>query len=149
MLGEAHGSCSRRASSGEVEGELFARVIVIAAKGKLVAEGTMDDLARKRRAAGVVLVVRGDSSAALAAVRSATGIAKAELDGNASEPGVHAIRSAGYRKKKLDEVASVRATESVSALVAAGCFVREVRPVKSSTRRALRQELTRGEGLKG
>lgn len=128
ILSEVEASCSR---------------VIVIAKGKLVAEGTMDDLARKRRAAGVVLVVRGDSSAALAAIRSATGIAKAELDGKSPEAGVHAIRASWG--KKLDDVASVRATEeAVAALVTAGCFVREVRPVKSSLEE-LFAELTRGE----
>src|SRR6185503_18080430 len=45
ILSEVEASCSR---------------VVVIAKGKLVAEGTMDDLARKRRAAGLVLVVRGE-----------------------------------------------------------------------------------------
>ncbi|MBF5066724.1 ATP-binding cassette domain-containing protein, partial [Salmonella enterica subsp. enterica serovar Istanbul] len=61
ILSEVEASCSR---------------VVVIAKGKLVAEGTMDDLARKRRAAGLLLVVRGNVESAMAAVRSTEGIAK-------------------------------------------------------------------------
>ena len=49
ILSEVEASCSR---------------VVVIAKGKLVAEGTMEDLAKKRRAAGLVIVVRGDRDAA-------------------------------------------------------------------------------------
>src|SRR3954447_21000353 len=55
ILSEVEASCSR---------------VVVIAKGKLVAEGTMDDLSRKRRAAGLVIVVRGDVAAAVGAVRA-------------------------------------------------------------------------------
>jgi ABC-2 type transport system ATP-binding protein len=116
ILSEVEASCSR---------------VVVIAKGKLVAEGTMDDLSSKRRAAGLLLVVRGDLDVALAAVRSTPGIAKAEPDPSEGKPDAHAIRCAWA--KKTDDAGVARAIEqAVAAVVGAGCFVREVRPVRSS-----------------
>jgi len=123
ILSEVEASCSR---------------VVVIAKGKLVAAGSLDDLAKKRRAAGLVVVVRADEDAALAAVRSVAGIAKAEIDDRASrvsrdpgDPCVVTIRASW--SKTLDETAVEGVIEhAVSALVSAGCFVREVRPVKST-----------------
>ena len=117
ILSEVEASCSR---------------VIVIAKGKLVAEGTMDDLARKRRPAGLLLVVRGSVDAALAAAGAVEGIAKATLGEPAADAGgAHEIRCSW--QKKLDEDAAVRAAEQVvAALVGAGCFVREVRPIRSS-----------------
>jgi ABC-2 type transport system ATP-binding protein len=132
ILSEVEASCSR---------------VVVIAKGKLVAEGTMDDLARKRRAAGLLLVVRGDVESALAAVRSIDGIAKVAVDdgdatGETREPGTSALRCSW--QKKVDEAAIARAIEqAVAALVSAGCFVREVRPIRSSLEEVF-AELTSG-----
>src|SRR5690606_13803488 len=50
ILSEVEASCSR---------------VVVIARGKLVAEGTLDELARKRRSAGLRLVVRGDAETAI------------------------------------------------------------------------------------
>lgn len=119
ILSEVEASCSR---------------VVVIAKGKLVAEGTMAELAKKRRAAGLVLVVRGETDAALAAVRSATGVTRAELEGESSGPredGAFGVRATWG--KKTDEAGAARAAEeAVAALVRAGCSVREVRPIRSS-----------------
>jgi hypothetical protein len=108
----------------------------------------MDDLARKRRPAGLEIVVRGDENAALAAVRSVTGIAKASTQAAAVHPlGVHEIRCTWG--KKLDDVAMNRAAEEVvAALVQAGCFVREARMVRSSLEEVF-AELTRGAPAEG
>jgi ABC-2 type transport system ATP-binding protein len=121
ILSEVEASCSR---------------IVVIAKGRLVAEGTMDDIAKKRRAAGLALVVRGGRDAALAAVRGVEGIGKVELDAERAHTlglgdDAHALRCVWG--KKLDEAGAARATEdAVAALVRAGCFVREVTPIRSS-----------------
>jgi ABC-2 type transport system ATP-binding protein len=126
ILSEVEASCSR---------------VVVIAKGKLVAEGTMDELARKRRAAGLMLVVRGGRDAAVAAVRAVPGIARVES--NTSQGDAHEIH--GSWQKKLDEAGVANAIEqAVAALVAAGCFVREVRPVRSSLEQVF-AELTCGE----
>jgi len=107
ILSEVEASCSR---------------VVVIARGKLVVAGTMDEIAKKRRTEGLVLVVRGD--AALGVVRAIEGIGSAERSGDT-------IRCTWA--KKTDEAAAAKATEeAVAALVRAGCFVREVTPVKSS-----------------
>ena len=124
ILSEVEASCSR---------------VVVIAKGKLIAAGTMDDLSSKRRAAGLYLVVRGDPDVALGALRAVEGIAKATLDDADARHDdrrhdasyAHAIRCTW--PKKVDDAGVARAIEqAVAALVAAGCFVREVRPVRSS-----------------
>lgn len=107
ILSEVEASCSR---------------VVVIARGKLVAAGTLDELAKKRRAAGLVVVARGD--AALGVLRGIDGVASAEAHGDA-------IRCTWT--KRIDDAAAARATEeAVAALVRAGCAVREVRPLKSS-----------------
>lgn len=126
ILSEVEASCSR---------------VVVITKGKLVAEGTMADLARKRRAAGLLLVVRGDVQAAVAAASAVGGIAKATHEPSADD-GAHEIRCSW--QKKLDDAGAARATEEVvAALVAANCFVREVRPIRSSLEEVF-AELTSG-----
>ncbi len=126
ILSEVEASCSR---------------VVVIAKGKLVAEGTMDDLSRKRRAAGLVLVVRGDVERALAAVRAVPGIAKVTEE-KVAKADTHELRCSW--QKKLDEVGTAGAIEqAVAALVTAGCFVREVRAIRSSLEEVF-AELTSG-----
>ena len=117
ILSEVEASCSR---------------VVVISSGKLVAEGTMDSLAKKRRSAGLVLVVRGDGAAVLAAARAVEGVAKVEDDTQRErERDVHELRCTWG--KKLDEPSAARATEEiVAALVRAGAFVREVRPIRST-----------------
>ena len=113
ILSEVEASCSR---------------VVVIAKGKLVAEGTMDDLARKRRAAGLVVVFRGDPDLAKAAAALVPGIAKTELSTRGDTIELHCT----WKKAVDDARASLATEEVVAALVAAKCFVREVRPVRSS-----------------
>jgi ABC-2 type transport system ATP-binding protein len=128
ILSEVEASCSR---------------VVVIARGKLVAEGTMDELSRKRRVAGLLLVVRGDLHAALGVARGLEEVAKAEHEAT-PEGGTHTLRCTWQRN--VDDAGAARATEAaVAALVASGCFVREVRPVRSSLEE-LFAELTRGQG---
>jgi ABC-2 type transport system ATP-binding protein len=125
ILSEVEASCSR---------------VIVIAKGKLVAEGTMGSLARKRRAAGLALVVRGDRAVAIAAASAIEGIASA----TPLDAGVDAFEIRCTWQKKLDDAGATRATEQVvAALVAANCFVREVRPIRSSLEE-LFAELTSG-----
>ena len=129
ILSEVEASCSR---------------VVVITRGKLVAEGSMGDIAKKRRTAGVVLVLRGERDAALSAVRSIEGIASASASASATAAGAadaFAVECAWG--KKLDEAGAARATEeAVAAVVRAGCFVREVKPVRSSLEEVF-AELTR------
>lgn len=132
-LGEEHTVLLSTHILSEVEASC-SRVVVIAG-GKLVAEGSMDEIASKRRSAGLRVVVRGDLDAALAALRGIEGIAKAARDlaarADGGGEGVFAVRCTWG--KKLDEGAAARATEAaIGALVSAGLFVREASPVKSS-----------------
>ncbi|MDB4946782.1 MAG: ABC-type multidrug transport system, ATPase component [Labilithrix sp.] len=110
ILSEVEASCSR---------------VVVIARGKLVAEGTMAELSRKRRAAGLDLVVRGDRERALGLVRASAAVA----DATASDAGDGHLLACRWAK----DVDAAGAAESlVSALVGAGIFVREVRPTRSS-----------------
>lgn len=107
ILSEVEASCSR---------------VVVIARGKLVAQGTMEEIEKKRRNAGLVVVARGDG--ALAILRGITGVESAEREGDA-------IRCTW--QKSIDDDAAVKATEeAVTALVKAGCSVREVRPLRST-----------------
>ncbi|HVJ92045.1 MAG TPA: ABC transporter ATP-binding protein [Labilithrix sp.] len=128
ILSEVEASCSR---------------VVVIARGKLVAAGTMDELARKRRSAGLNVVVRGNLDKALSVLRGVDGIAKASLARTAREASaqtptndvddgsVHALRCSW--SKKLDESATSHTTElAIAALVSAGLFIREASPLKSS-----------------
>jgi ABC-2 type transport system ATP-binding protein len=129
ILSEVEASCSR---------------VVVIAKGKLVAEGTMDDLSRKRRPAGLVLVVRGALEAALGAVRAVPGIAKVTREETAEESAGDTLVLRCSWQKKLDEAGVASAIEqAVAALVSAGCFVREVRAIRSSLEEVF-AELTSG-----
>ncbi|MBX3225770.1 MAG: ABC transporter ATP-binding protein [Labilithrix sp.] len=112
ILSEVEASCTRA---------------LVIAHGKLVAAGTMEELAKKRRAAGLRVVVRGDAERAEALLRGTSGIAKVQrLEG---EGGVHTFSCAW--QKKLESPAKT-AEDAVTALVGAGLFVREASPVKSS-----------------
>jgi ABC-2 type transport system ATP-binding protein len=128
ILSEVEASCSR---------------VVVIAKGKLVAEGTMDDLSSKRRAAGLLLVVRGELEVALAAVRAVDGIARVTVDdADEAKTDAHVVRCAW--QKTIDDAGVARAIEqAVAAVVTAGCFVREARPVRSSLEEVF-AELTSG-----
>jgi ABC-2 type transport system ATP-binding protein len=128
ILSEVEASCSR---------------VVVIDRGKLVASGTMDELGKKRRAAGLLVVVRGDEEKALAAIRAIDGVARAERDDARREPGVVGVRVSWG--KKVDGAGAARvAEEAVAALVRAGMAVREARPITSSLEE-LFAELTKGE----
>ncbi|WP_437758682.1 ABC transporter ATP-binding protein [Sorangium sp. So ce1389] len=96
------------------------RALVIA-RGRLVAEGSIDELRAMRRASGVRVVVRGAADAALAVARGAAEVRSAE-----AEPAGDAARLT----VEFDAGADVgAATERlVSALVGAGFGVRELVP---------------------
>ena len=111
ILSEVEASCSR---------------VVVIARGKLVAAGTMEELAKKRRAAGLRVVVRGSASLAIETLKKIDGIAKATAE---SEGDVHTIRCTWSKKH---EAAPATTEAAVAALVAAGLHVREATAVKSS-----------------
>ena len=137
ILSEVEASCSR---------------VVVIAKGKLVAEGTMDDLARKRRAAGLVARrprrrSRPRSRRCAPSRASRRSRATRRTRGPAT---AHELRCSW--QKKLDDVGVARAIEqAVAALVTAGCFVREVRADPELARGGLRRadERSGARGARG
>jgi ABC-type multidrug transport system ATPase subunit len=113
--------------------------VIVIAKGKLVAQGTTEEIQKKRRPRGIEIVVRGDGKRAKEALEKLDGIAKVKID----EHGELA-RVRGTWHKKLDGDAVATGTEKAVALVvAAGESVREVRPIGSSLEEVF-AELTRG-----
>ncbi len=127
ILSEVEASCSR---------------VLVLAKGKLVAAGTTEAIRALRRATAADVVVRGDATHALEALRAIDAVATVERSGDGGDD-AHTLRvtwSAG-----LDVRAIARATEQVvAALVAAGLGVREVRPHGGSLEDVF-AELTRDE----
>lgn len=113
ILSEVEASCSR---------------VVVIARGKLVAEGTMAELAAKRRAAGLRVVVRGNASLAIDTLKKIDGIAKATEE-SSSEGDVHTLRCTWVKKHDAIEKTT---EEAVAALIGAGLHVREAAAVKSS-----------------
>jgi ABC-2 type transport system ATP-binding protein len=136
ILSEVEASCSR---------------VVVIAHGQLVAAGTMEELARKRRSAALEIVVRGDRQAAVEALGKIEGIAKViPSDGRGAEAHDEDVSTITCRwSKKIDEAAIASASEAaVAALVVRGLHVRAAHPVKS-TLEELFGELTgaRGRGV--
>ena len=114
ILSEVEASCTR---------------VVVIARGKLVAAGTMEEIGRKRRAVGLVLSVRGALDTALASVKAVKGVAKSEA--TIGEEDVHVVRATW--DKDLDEPATLRAAEDViAALVRGGCAIREAKPMRGT-----------------
>jgi ABC-2 type transport system ATP-binding protein len=113
------------------------RALVIA-RGKLVAQGSIEEIRALRRGGGVRVTLRGDGAAAAEAVAKVTGVRRVKQQ---AAPGGVAL--AIELKKDAD---AGRATEEiVAALVAAGAGVREVTPKLASLEQVF-SELTGGEG---
>jgi ABC-2 type transport system ATP-binding protein len=135
-LGEDHTVFLSTHILSEVEASC-GRVIVIA-KGRLVAEGPVADIQKKRRPRGLEIVVRGSGDAAASALKGMEGVAKVKV----AREGDAAHLSCTW-SKKLEDPAS--ATErAVKLLVELGERVREVRRVGSSLEEVF-GELTRGD----
>ncbi len=100
------------------------RALVIA-RGRLVAEGSIDEIRAMRRAAGARVVVRGALDAALAIARGAPGVRAAEGD-----------EAAGVATLAVDFDAAADGGEAAEALaralVGAGLGVRELGPRAAS-----------------
>jgi ABC-2 type transport system ATP-binding protein len=120
ILSEVEASCSR---------------VLLIAKGKLVAEGTTDEIRSMRRAIGIDLFVRGDAErarevlAALALVGSVTAIDTASRAEGASD--IATLRCTWKENTTLED-AALGAEDAVAALVLAGVRVREVKPAGGS-----------------
>jgi ABC-2 type transport system ATP-binding protein len=105
ILSEVEATCSRG---------------IVIARGKLVAEGTIEELRKLRRSSGLSLVVRGDRKKARAAAKVA-GVRSVKTD---SEGDVHRLTVLCEDGVEIEEIAE----RTVSALCRQGIGVREVTP---------------------
>ncbi|MBK8255330.1 MAG: ATP-binding cassette domain-containing protein [Polyangiaceae bacterium] len=108
----------------EVEA-VCSRAVVIN-KGRLVAEGSIDEVRAMRKPSGVTFVVRGDEEKARALIKKVAGVANVKTETAAD--GVATIAAGLANKGDPAKVAE----EAVSALVAAKMGVREVTVAKAS-----------------
>ena len=113
----------------EVEA-MCSRALVIAS-GRLVAQGSIEEIRALRRTAAVRVTLPGDAEAAARAAGLVVGVARVAREGGAAAGtevltvGLHGAADAG---RAIEEV--------VSALVAAGVGVREVAPRADSWSRS-------------
>ncbi len=112
ILSEVEASCSRA---------------IVIAKGKLVAQGTIDEVRRMRKSSALVLVVRGDAEKAESTLAAMEVFSKITLE---KIEDVATLRCAWKKKTKTD---TDEATErAVAALVGAGIAVRSAAPEQST-----------------
>ena len=101
--------------------------VIVIAKGKLVARGTKEEIRQKRRSPALSIVVRGEQNAITRALASIEVFGKVVLENESA--GVVRVR-ASWKKGQIDVE---RATErAVSALLAAGLYVRHVTAAQST-----------------
>ena len=88
----------------------------------------MSELSLKRRVAGLVLVARGERDALLQALGRVAAIADVSTE---TQGRTHCLRCTWH--DNTDDDGAATATEAaVAALVGAGGFVREVKPIRST-----------------
>ena len=125
--------------------------VIVIAKGKLVARGTQEEIQKKRRSAGLSLVLRGDKAECVRVLNATGSFRKINPTPPPHPDGL--VHLHGIWKKGMgDTGAAIEAT--VAALVGAGIFVRSVSPERSTledvfaelTRTAIAGEL---QGLAG
>jgi ABC-2 type transport system ATP-binding protein len=136
-LGETHTVLLSTHILSEVEATC-SRVVVIA-KGKLVAEGAVKDLAKLGKRPGTLVTVTGAAALATKALESIDGIGAIEEVAREGGDAVSTLRFDG---------AAPLVEKAVSALVHAGLGVREVRPAGGALE-DLFAELTRGDDRDG
>jgi len=110
ILSEVESSCTRA---------------IVIARGKLVAQGTVQEVRRMRRSPAIVVVVRGDAAKAEETLNALDVFSKVAVE---TEDGIATLRCAW--KKKVD--APENTERAVAALVAAGLAVRSVSPEQST-----------------
>ncbi len=135
-LGESHTILLSTHILSEVE-TTCERALVID-RGRLVAEGTIDELRARRHAGGAVFVVRGDESKAKKLLRDLPGVRKvrATEDSDATRFRVQFAEDAGDTADIVER--------AVASLVAASLGVREATPVRATLEDVF-AELTRSE----
>jgi len=97
-------------------------------KGRLVAEGALEDLSELRRTSTTHFVIRGDADQAIALLHAVQGVDKARRTKSGSDQIV--VVDVSW-KATPDEVAG-RVEEALAALIGAGLAVREASPRKAS-----------------
>jgi len=113
------------------------RVLVIA-RGKLVAQGSIEEIRALRRGGGVRVTLRGDAGIASEAVARVESVRRVKRQ---AAPGGATLSI----ELKRDADAGRATEEIVAALVAVGAGVREVAPRLASLEQVF-SELTGGEG---
>lgn len=139
-LGEEHTVLLSTHILSEVEATCT-RALVIA-RGKLVAEGSIDEIRALRRASAVSISVRGNKDKALAAVRAVEGVKKVALDEARRDGGgeAHQLVVSFQADREVGAVSEA----IVAALVGKGIGVRELVPKGASLEQVF-SELTEGE----
>jgi ABC-2 type transport system ATP-binding protein len=113
------------------------RALVIA-RGRLVAQGSVDEIRAMRRPSGLRVIVRGDADRAIAALREIPGVRRAEVKSRGE-----ATSELSVSLKKGKEAGPV-AEAIVSAIVGAGIGVREI-TAEAATLEQVFAELTEGD----
>jgi ABC-2 type transport system ATP-binding protein len=136
-LGESHTILLSTHILSEVESTCD-RAIVID-RGRLVAEGTIDELRARRRAAGASLLVRGDEASVKKILAGVPGVNKVRATSEAED-------QSRYRLQFADDADDTSALleSAVTQLVNAGFGVREASPVRATLEDVF-AELTRDE----
>lgn len=136
-LGETHTILLSTHILSEVESTCD-RAIVID-RGRLVAEGTLDELRARRRAGGASMLVRGDESVAKKVLSSLDGVKKIKVAAEGDE-------AKRYRIQFADDVSDTSdlIERAIAGLVTAGLGVREASPVRATLEEVF-AELTRNE----
>jgi ABC-2 type transport system ATP-binding protein len=122
ILGEVESSCTRA---------------IVIAKGKLVAQGSIDEIRRLRRSPAFMIVVRGDAAKAEATVAALDIFSKITCD---AEGDATTLRCTWKKKVPIDEAAE----RVIAALVNASIPVRSAAPEQSRLEDVF-AELTDGE----
>jgi ABC-2 type transport system ATP-binding protein len=114
------------------EVEASCNKVILIAKGKLLAQGKTDDIRAMRRSGRVEITVRGDVNAAMAALKAASGVDNvSDVTPKSGAKGISVFQISWGKKAENDATAA--ATEkAVAALVGAGIFIREVKPIGGS-----------------
>jgi ABC-2 type transport system ATP-binding protein len=136
-LGETHTILLSTHILSEVESTCD-RAIVID-RGRLVAQGSLDELRARRRAGGASMLVRGDESLAKKVLGELDGVKKLKVTPEADE-------AKRYRIQFADDVSdtSELLERAIASLVTAGLGVREASPLRATLEDVFAQ-LTRNE----
>jgi ABC-2 type transport system ATP-binding protein len=112
------------------EVEACATRVLLVHRGKLLAQGSIEEVRAMRGATGIEVVVHGDAAAAERALRAVDGVREATRTGSDAGELVRLRARFGAKLAAPERAAAVE--RCVAALVAAGVGVREVRPAGGS-----------------